>query len=90
MASPLVLPKIMLIAECINGPDFITLAKGELCLWLVVRIQMGILNAVLCFQTDPFDIVVLGHRMFNGPDCDMDNTVPIQAVDEELKAGAAA
>lgn len=43
---------------------------------------MGILNAVLCFQTDPFDIVVLGHRMFNGPDCDMDNTVPIQGIVE--------
>lgn len=44
---------------------------------------MGILNAMLCFQTDPFDIVFPGHRVFHRADRDMDS-IAIHMVNREM------
>jgi hypothetical protein len=76
-------PKIMLIAKCVDCPDLITVTKSELCSRLVIRVQMGILNAVLGFQTDPFDIVFLSHGMLHRPNSDM-NGITVQLVNGDM------
>jgi hypothetical protein len=65
----------VLIAEGIDRADFVALAEGELGPGFIIRIQMGILDAMLRFQTDPFDIVFRGHGMLNRSHCDMDGII---------------
>ena len=63
----LIPPKIVLITKCVDCPDFIPFTKSEFCSWLVIRVQMDVLNPVLGFQADPFDIVLRFHGMFHRP-----------------------
>ena len=49
----------MLIAKCVHCPDFVSIAEGKFRFGLVIRVQMGILDAMLGFKAHPFDIVFL-------------------------------
>ena len=44
---------------------------------------MGILDPVLGFQADPFDIVLLVHGMFHRPHCDM-NGIAINLINRYM------
>ena len=59
----LIPPKIVLVAKGADCPHLVTGANGKLCSGFIIGIQMGILNAVLGFQTDPLNIVFFGHGM---------------------------
>jgi hypothetical protein len=79
----LIPPKIVLIAESVDGPDFIPITKGEFCSWLVTRIQVGILDTVLRFQADPFDIVFPDHGMLYRPHSDM-NGITLHLINRDM------
>jgi hypothetical protein len=71
----LIPPKIMLIAKGVDGAYFISVTQGKFRPWLILRGQMGILNAVFRLQANPFNIMLRGHGMGNGPYADVDNIV---------------
>jgi len=73
----------VLIAESIDCPDFISLTKGEFRSRLVIRIQMGILDPVLGFQADPFDIVFLCHWVLYRPHGNM-NGIAVHLINRDM------
>ena len=72
-----------MIAKGVDCPDFVPFAKSEFRSRLVIRIQMGILDPVLGFQADPFDIVFLCHWVFYGPHCDM-NSISVHLINRDM------
>jgi hypothetical protein len=79
----LIPPKVVLITKSVDCPDFISLAKGEFGSRLVIRIQMGILDPVLGFQADPFDIVFLCHWVLYRPHGNM-NGIAVHLINRDM------
>ena len=73
----------MLITECEHSPDFISVANGEFRCGLVIRIQMCILDTMFCFQTHPFDIMRLVHRMLYGAYRYVDG-IPVHLINRDM------
>lgn len=76
-------PQLVLIAKCVHRAHFITVADGELGSGLIIRIQMGILDSMLCFQAYPLNIVLFCHRMRSGTNTHMD-CIPLNPVDRNM------